>query len=590
MIDADAPFVLLDDLRDGGGPARLFRAPVETIVAHRLDEVAPALERLRSTVGGGRHAAGFLSYEAGYALEARLTRLHRRNATPLLWFGLFETAEPIDREHVASLLPDPRGAWAGVPVPRIDAAAYRAAFDRVAEYIAAGDIYQANLSFRADVPFAGHPLALYARLRGAGAGGWGGVVFTGNDWLLSTSPELFFRLDESTLVARPMKGTTARGATPGQDTARIAALLADPKERAENLMIVDLLRNDLSRIAEAGSVAVPALFEVETYPTLHTLTSTITARLRQDRSAIDALAATFPCGSVTGAPKIRAMEVIAEVEPDTRGPYTGSMGWLSPDGDAGFNVLIRTLAIRDGRATLGIGSGIVADSTADAEWHECLAKAAFVTRDTPAFELIETMAFDPGTGIRHRAGHMARLVRSAATFGFDVVAVEAAIDAAVAQLDASRRLRLTLGRDGAVSVAIDPLPTPLAEAVVALAPLPVDAQDFRLRHKTTDRDFYDDARRAAAVDEVVFVDRDGFLTEGSFTNIFVQHGDVLLTPSTARGLLPGVLRADLLASGRAVEADIRPADLSAGFLVGNALRGLIPARLAATPRTPTPAA
>ena len=590
MIDADAPFVLLDDLREGGGPARLYRAPVETIVAHRLDEVAPALERLRAAVGDGRHVAGFLSYEAGHALEARLTHLDRGDDTLLLWFGLFESVELIDRDRVASLLPDPCGAWAGMPVPRIDTAAYRSAFDRVADYIVAGDIYQANLSLRADVPFAGHPLALYARLRGAGAGGWGGVVHTGEDWLLSTSPELFFTLDERALVARPMKGTTPRGATPNQDAAQIAALLADPKERAENLMIVDLLRNDLSRIAERGSVAVPALFDVETYPTLHTLTSTITARLRDDRDAVDALAAIFPCGSVTGAPKIRAMEVIAEVEPDARGPYTGSMGWLAPDGDAAFNVLIRTLTIRDGRATLGLGSGVVADSTADAEWRECLAKAAFVTRDMPGFELIETMAFEPETGIRHRARHLERLARSAAVFGFDTRRVEAAIDTAIAPLDGPRRIRLTLARNGAVSIAIDPRPAPLKQAVVALAPLPVDAQDFRLRHKTTDRAFYDDARTAAAVDEVVFVDRDGFLTEGSFTNIFVARGGVLLTPPTTRGLLPGVLRADLIASGRAVVADLRPDDLSEGFVIGNALRGLIPARLVASSRSPAPGA
>lgn len=589
MIDDSAPFVLLDDLRVDGGPARLYRAPVETIVAERIDHVAPALARIRAALAAGQHVAGYLTYEAGVAFEPRLASLDRGQTAPLLWFGAFDDVALIDRAAVADLLPDPRGAWAGRPVPRVDAAAYCAAFNCVADYIVAGDIYQANLSLRADVPVVGHPLALYARLRGSGAGGWGGVVHTGHDWLLSTSPELFFTLTGGTLVARPMKGTTPRGATPADDAARIVALLADPKERAENLMIVDLLRNDLSRVAEAGSVKVPALFDVESYPTLHTLTSTITARLRAGSDAVDVLAAIFPCGSITGAPKIRAMEVIAAIEDAPRGSYTGSLGWLSPDGDAAFNVLIRTLAIRDGRAKLGLGSGVVADSDAASEWRECLAKGAFVTRDMPDVALIETMAFAPASGVRLRARHRARLAASAAAFGFDTARVDAAIDAAIAGLTEPARLRLTLDQEGAVAVAVAPMPPPLAEATVALAPLPVAAHDYRLRHKTTDRGFYDAARAGAGTDEVVFVDPAGFVTEGSFTNVFVDRGGVLLTPPATRGLLPGVLRAELIATGCAVEADLTPADLADGFLIGNALRGLIPARLATIPRSRGPA-
>ncbi|URW76200.1 aminodeoxychorismate synthase component I [Sphingomonas donggukensis] len=583
MLNDDMPFVLLDDLRPSGGPARLYRAPIEIIVAADMASVPPALARLRAALAEGRHAAGYMAYEAGFALEPGLAGIETvAPEGPLVWCGVFEGVTLLSPGEVAAWLPDPAGAYAGAPVPRIDADAYRAAFARVADYIVAGDIYQANLSFRADVPFAGHPAALYARLRTAGSGGWGGIVGTGDAWLLSTSPELFFTLEGGALTARPMKGTAPRGRTAVEDRDRIAALVADPKERAENLMIVDLLRNDLSRIAEAGSVAVPALFEVETYPTLHTLTSTVTARIAEGRDAIDVIAATFPCGSITGAPKIRAMGIIAEVEGDARGAYTGSMGWLAPDGDAAFNVLIRTLSIRDGRASVGLGSAVVADSRADGEWAECLAKGGFVTRDMPVFDLIETMFCGADGGVRYRAAHLARLRASAQALGFAWGDVDAALDAAVAGLGEDCRLRLLLSRDGTTAIETAPLPPPMPNPVeVALAPLPVAPDDFRLRHKTTDRAFYDDARTAAGAPEVVFVDRDGFLTEGSFTTAFVERDGRLLTPPLGRGLLPGVLRRVLIDEGRAVEAELTPADLAGGFLIGNSLRGLMPARLQA---------
>ncbi|WP_380872866.1 aminodeoxychorismate synthase, component I [Sphingomonas sp. DBB INV C78] len=585
-IDTARPFILLDDAREtGAGPARLYANAVAEIRADTPEEVAPALEALRAAKARGLHAAGYIAYEAGLALEGRLEALSQARAdkVPLLWFGLFEGFEALSPETVSALLPDPVGAWAGSPEPRIDYPAYADAFAKVRDFIAAGDIYQANLSFRADVPIEGDPLALYAALRSSSHGGWGGVLFTGQHWLLSCSPELFFTLDRGALTARPMKGTAKRGADAAADAASAQALSEDAKERAENLMIVDLLRNDLSRVAEAGSVEVPALFTVETYPTIHTLTSTVTARLAEDRDAIDVLSAIFPCGSVTGAPKIRAMEIIAGVEADARGPYTGSIGWLDPAGDAAFNVAIRTLVLEQGSkvAELGLGSAVVADSTADGEWRECLAKGAFVTAAARPFDLIETMRFDPIDGVAELERHLGRMKASADALGFsfDRHGARNELQAATFRLRVPSRVRVMLSRSGAVAVEVRPLPVNPDVADVKVAPLPVVSSDFRLRHKTSDRAFYDDIRHASGTFEVVFVDREGHLTEGSFTSIFVRRDGRLVTPPLDRGLLPGVLREALIAQGHAIEGELTPADLTAGFFVGNALRGLIPARL-----------
>jgi para-aminobenzoate synthetase/4-amino-4-deoxychorismate lyase len=382
-----------------------------------------------------------------------------------------------------------------------------------------------------------------------------------------------------------MKGTAARGRTADADAAAVRQLAGDAKQRAENLMIVDLLRNDLSRIAEPSSVAVPQLFEIETYPTIHQMTSTVTAALSPGRDATDILAAAFPCGSITGAPKRRAMEVIADVEATGRGPYTGSIGRIDPDGDAAFNVAIRTLVFDDGasRATLGLGSGIVADSTAAEEWREALAKGGFVTAGQAPFDLIETMRFDPDDGLVEIDRHVARLGASAARFGFrfDRHGVRNALHAATIRLREARRVRLRVGRTGSIAVEVTALPANPAVADVTLTALPVASADFRLRHKTSARDFYDTARRAGGAFETLFVDPAGYVTEGSFTSVFIERDGRLLTPPLVRGLLPGVLRAALLDAGRADEAEIRPADLKQGFLIGNQLRGLIRARLVA---------
>lgn len=569
----DEPFLLFDDARSGA-KARLYRAPVGEVRADRMEEVLPALEALQRAIAEGRHAAGFLAYEAGYTLDPALAEAARQGEGPLLWFGLFGGFEEVEAETV---LPDPSGVWNGAPRPQWQQSDYLAAVATVHEQLRAGEHYQVNLTFPNRVPFVGDPAALYARLRSASQAGWGALIRHPEGWLLSLSPEQFFTLRRGMLEAKPMKGTAAPDAA-------AAVLTEDPKNLAENLMIVDLLRNDLARVAEAGSVAVPELFAIERYPTVTQMVSRVTAKLRSGLDAVDVLRTIFPCGSVTGAPKVAAMKALRALEPHPRGAYCGSAGWIEPGGDASFNVLIRTLQIarNEQQATLGLGSGLVVDSVAAHEWDECLSKGTFVTRDRPHFDLIETMRFDPSEGVIELDRHLDRLMASAAAldFKFNRHGARNELQAATFSRRTPALARLLLSPTGTMAVEVRPIPRERTEATIKIVPLPVASDDYRLRYKTTDRAFYDRARIESGADEVIFADAEGRLTEGSFTSLFVKRDDgLLVTPPLSRGLVPGVLRSKLIAEGKAVEGDLRREDLTGGFQVGNMLRGLVKARL-----------
>ncbi len=577
MIPEAGPYVLLDDARiAGASPARLYANPVRTITASSPAELDILLDDLRDAQAQGLHAAGFLAYDAGAVLVPNLPATE----TPILaWFGLFKQYQIFDTDALPSNLPYPAGAWLSRIRPDISRSDYTKAFAAVREYIAAGDIYQANLTFPLSADYAGDPLALYAALRPRAAAGYGGVIWTGEQHYLSFSPELFFALKELRVTTKPMKGTATRHADPAADAAAAEQLRTDPKQRAENLMIVDLLRNDLSRVCEPGSVVVPELFHIESYPTVHQMTSTVTGLLRPDSTAIEVIKALFPCGSITGAPKVRAMQIISEVETGPRGIYCGSIGRIDANGDAAFNVAIRTFTLCDKtkRVSLGLGSGIVADSDEAAEWAECLAKGDFAKLDGCGFDLIETMRFEPAQGILRLELHLERMKESARIFGFEFDRHDARnkLHAATFHLDALSKIRLLASRQGALAIEIRPL-VEFDEWRVVVVPLPVDPQDFRLRHKITDRAFYDDARKARSdCDEVIFVGKDGRLTEGSISALFVERDGKLLTPRLETGLLASVLRRELIEAGTAEEADIDIEDLSAGFFVGNSVRGLI---------------
>ncbi|MEQ5787805.1 aminodeoxychorismate synthase component I [Erythrobacter sp. NFXS35] len=599
-----SPFVLLDDARAGeiAADALLYEAPQALFVAtcpDAVDSVLAAAEAARRDSGGS--LAGYIAYEAGLALEPKLADLAAARsgaAGPLVWLGLFDAPRRIAAADVQGWLAD-RAEGAGTigPMePQLSAGGYAAAFERLREAIHAGDIYQANLTYLLAGSYRGDPVGLYAALRDGSRAGYGGLIFDGSHWLLSFSPELFVALDGGDAKVKPMKGTRPRAADPAVDRAMAEDLAVSVKDRAENLMIVDLMRNDLSRVAEPGSVCVDAPFAVETYPTVHQMVSTVRARLEPGKGAMDLVRALFPCGSITGAPKIRAMELLADIERDARGPYCGAIGRIDSDGNAAFNVAIRTLRLTpvengQGNAVLGIGSAIVADSDALSERRECEVKAGFLRRAAPDLtapmcDLIETMRFDPESGIPLLELHLARMKRSGAELGFalDRHALRNQIQALCFELDVPAKVRLLVARSGASALETGPLPAAMAEPVkVAALPNPLDPSDWRLAHKTSDRGFYEDAlaaARAMGAAEAVLVRADGLVTEGSYTNIFAGGPDgVLLTPPAALGLLPGILREHLIAEGRAREAELTLDDLNQGFWLGNALRGLIRAEL-----------
>ncbi|MFN3620791.1 MAG: aminodeoxychorismate synthase component I [Sphingorhabdus sp.] len=567
---------MLDDAREhDASPARLYANPVEILTARTSDDIDRLLVSLRQAQNDGLHAAGFLGYEAGTHFLPNLSPADGLNA----WFGLFRDFRSIATDALPSFLPDPAGCWLSELRPSISRADYSEAFATVQDYIRAGDIYQANLTFPLTADYAGDPLALYAALRKRASAGYGGVIWTGEAHYLSFSPELFFALKGQRVTTKPMKGTAQRQPDPQKDAEVAELLRTEPKQRAENLMIVDLLRNDLSRVCTAGSVEVPSLFHIESYPTVHQMTSTVTGVLSDHKDAVDVITALFPCGSITGAPKIRAMQIVEEVETAPRGVYCGSFGRIDNNGDAAFNVAIRTFTVCDATKSLtfGLGSGIVADSNETDEWAECLAKGDFAKLDSHGFDLIETMRFEPMTGIMRLEQHLERMKTSAMAFGFEFDRHEMRnrLHAGIFHLEHLSKIRLMVSRHGGQAVEIWPLED-VAEWRVGVVPLPVTPQDFRLRHKITDRAFYDNARKSRPdCDEVIFVGTDGLLTEGSITAVFVERDGKLLTPRLETGLLPSILRRELLETGQAEEADLTLRDLGEQFWVGNSLRGLI---------------
>lgn len=582
-------YVLLDNSLDRDGLRLLFDDPAEVVVARELREVAPALKRIEAALADGRHAAGYFSYELGLLLEPRLAhRLPKKRAVPLLWFAIVDKPRKLTEAEVLGWLEARAGSHSppGLTSVSLDETAYLERFATVKEMIASGDIYQLNLTFKARFDLSGPPEAHYLDLRKKQRVAYGAVIATDDFTVLSASPELFVRITDGVIETRPMKGTAARAPTLEDDAEVKRALAADVKQRAENLMIVDLMRNDIGRIAEIGSVEVTDLYTVETYRTLHQLTSGVRAKLKHGVGLGDWLPAIFSPGSVTGAPKVRAMELIAELETEPRGVYCGAIGWLAPNGDACFNVAIRTATVwPDGQAEMGIGSGVVWDSVGTAEYAECLLKMKFLTDPPAPLELFETMLYDGEQGIYLEQRHLHRLKASAAYFGvpYDVRKVLRALTAAAKRNGGSRqRVRLVLGDDGDVQITETPLPAPVGKARMrfVISEARVNPADPLLYHKTTRRALYDGEHARAAkdhgADEVIFLNTRGELAEGSRTNIFIERDGKLLTPALSCGLLPGTLRAELLATGRAMETVLTRADLDNGDVyLGNSVRGLV---------------
>lgn len=613
-----------DDFASPEGESFELVEPRETVTASTPEEVAPALARVEAAVAGGLWAAGFVAYEAAPGLDPGLTVRPRPPAgapfadLPLVAFGLFGGRRRLTGATRGEAATYRVGDWR----PTVSRAAYDTALAAVQERIAAGDTYQVNLTFRLRAPFAGDPLALYLDLARAQGGAYAGRLDLGRFDLLCASPELFFEVDGERLTTRPMKGTAPRGRWSEEDRAAAARLAASPKERAENVMVVDLLRNDLGRLAVPGTVTVERLFEAERYPTVWQLTSTVSCRLAGRPALADAFTALFPCGSITGAPKRSTMAIAAALEETPRGAYTGAVGWLAPPGTPGprarFAVAIRTVTIdrAAGLAEYGVGGGVTAGSSATGEHEEALLKARVLAHRRPAFGLIETLRWEPGRGFPLLARHLDRLSASAEYFGFayDRQRVEAALAAALgggaeeppaavamdsgagAPLDAAPghpaaaqalRVRLTLSPSGEPSVTVSPLPAPPDRPLrLALDPEPVDPAEPLLFHKTTLRDRYDRRRaRWPEHDDVLLVNGRGEVTESTIANLAVRLDGRWWTPPLASGCLPGVYRAELLARGEVGERVIHRSDLERAEEIAllNAVRLWRPATLAREP-------
>lgn len=553
-----------------------FGVPRQTLVAHTADQVRPLLDAIDALAREGCWCVGYVRYEAAPAFDPALV-VHPADG-PLAWFGVFDQALPWPAENT--------GAAAQVQWHSgITRAEFDPRMDRIHQAIAAGEFYQVNYTAPMHGELRGDAQSLFWALRRAQPNGYAAWLDTGFEQVLSVSPELFFDWHDGRILVRPMKGTAPRGATAEEDAALKRHLRTSPKELAENVMIVDLLRNDLSRIARPFSVKTPRLFQVQTLPTVFQMVSDVQASTRDATTLTDVFTALFPCGSITGAPKVRAMQMIQAIEPQARGIYCGAIGVVRPGGHATFNVAIRTVTVRGNEARCGIGSGITADATADDEWQEWRHKRGFLERASQAFDLLETLRLENGV-LRDAEAHLARMARAAAHFGYPFAPDQAARQLqqlAQAQPQGLWRVRVLLAASGELqvqAVALEASP-PLVQ--LRLADQAFEAADSEfVRFKTTQRAHYDAfAPSQPGIFDTLLWNRHGEITECTRGNIALLLDGRWVTPPLRCGLLDGIARARYLKEQRLVEASVRVSDLprvqALAFI--NSLRGWIDARL-----------
>ena len=572
-------YIFLDDQLTN--TQRYYTDPVDILIADDPGDIDDIFTKLTQYHQEGYFIAGYLSYDLGYVFEDALShRLAPKRPTPLLNFGIFKTFE---RQAPTQLLYSSQAPDLTL-TPLWSEAEYSKRFSQVMDYIRAGDVYQINLTFPMTGPYDGPAHSLYAAFRHRQKGRYGGVVHLGNaPDIISLSPELFFRKEGRDMSMRPMKGTRPRSANSQIDEELRLNMRNDVKSQAENLMIVDLLRNDLSRISEPGSVKVPELFALESYETLHQMTSRVVSKLTPDIDMKSIFQNLFPCGSVTGAPKIRAMEIIDDLETTPRGAYCGALGYIDPNGDACFNVGIRTLTLSGKRLTYNVGSGLVYDSQAQDEYHECLLKADVLSQ--PPADIIETCLWTPKDGIVRGKAHKARMMKSAKALGypFNPAQYDALTDGIKTETN-DQHIRMTLSADGDLNLS-QKIFVSLDRPKIMVSPHKLSKKVQYSKHKISRRNFYDKERERlkalTGIDEVIFLNESGKLCEGSFTSIFIEKDGKLLTPALKTGILPGVLRAELLRSKKARTADLTEDDLlgAKNIYIGNSMRGLMPAAL-----------
>lgn len=595
----DNPFIYFKN--DLTGDAVLFTDPIELIEADTKDDFFAALEQIETARKNGKWAAGYVSYEAGYLFEEKLAHQFAKkrlnSKTPLLSFGIFEA--PSNNVHPIMLEDNTEQSepYFSNFVADWNFSTYEKKFNELHNNIAKGNCYQGNLTFPIQANFNGDPMAAFQHLAKRQPVKYSAFVSLNKTKILSRSPELFFKTNNKGWIeAHPMKGTAPRNKDPELDQGAINKLKSDPKSQAENIMIVDLMRNDIARISQVGTLHVPEIFEVETYPTLHQMISRVKAKLNQNITITDIFSALFPCGSITGAPKLSSMKILNSLEEAPRNVYCGSIGYIGPGNQMLFNIAIRTITLHENsKATLNVGGGIVWDSNAKAEYEEALLKAQYVAKGQfikPAnFSLIETLRLSKKHGYIRLPQHLLRLSNSALMLGFklDISAITTAFHKLSISIT-DQRVRVKVSPRGHFEIQTAPIADPVENTGktfrIAIAKTKLSSNNVILQHKTTSRSLYDKARKEFSpqdIDEVLLENQHGELCEGTFTNLFIRKnkGDILLTPALKCGLLAGVLREGLLKNGTAREDIITRQDLidSNEIFVGNSLRGLIKAQL-----------
>ena len=579
----------------------LFLDPVRTIAAYTLEEIPSLFGQIEQSLASGFHAAGFLSYECGYHFERFEGITLDQRSFPLAWFGIYQ--KPLTFDHATGCFDkDPRlsssasephySSFADRIALAISEADYSEKIQRIREYIRAGETYQVNFTNKISVSAEMGSDTAFATLLRQQPVAYSAFLNVAGHHILSISPELFFKIEDGKITTRPMKGTMPRGLDAAEDRQAAIRLQKDEKNRCEHVMIVDLLRNDLGRICNMGAVQVEDIFSVEKYETLLQMTSTISGTLRPGITYYDIFKGMFPSGSITGAPKIRTMQIIHELEATPRGIYTGSIGYMSPDGSSTFNVAIRTLEVSNGKAQMGVGGGIVADSDPHDEYRECLLKAEFLIRRRRDFQLIETMLWDGG--FRFLSMHLDRMESSASYFGFafDRAAIESQLFAESSLFNPRDlyRVRLLLDETGDLAITYSKHISTTASQPghIRLSSERTLSTDVFLRHKTTHRELYDSECakcRADGFDDVIFLNERGEVAEGSISNIFIQRAGKLLTPPLSSGVLPGIFRRHLLETATTSEEDVLTLqDLGSAeaIYLCNSLRGLREVKLSST--------
>lgn len=571
----------------------LFTKPKKVIAYHLGENLDGFFNQLQCCLNKDFWLAGYFTYEFGYLFETRLSNLLKSKKIdfPLAWLGVFERPLVIDHQRFfpkkyLKVTTQDSFKVSGQAF-NMSVFEYTKAIEKIKNHLKRGDTYQVNFTMKFGARFKGDVTKYYLKLRRNQLTSYSGFINDGQRCILSFSPELFFKIKNNNIVTRPMKGTSPRGKMSQEDRAQQEFLKTDTKNRAENIMIVDLLRNDLGKIARKGSVKVESFFDVEKYSSLFQMTSTIKAQLAKDVFLKDILCALFPSGSVTGAPKIRTMQIIENLEKSPRDIYTGALGYISPYKEACFNVAIRTAILKKNRLECGIGGGIVYDSKPKKEYQECLLKAKFLTQDAKVFSLIETMLWE-NRRFKFLSLHIKRLLGSCEYFQIplNITALRQALFNVTRSFkkDTSYKVRVLVNQEAEVIISYSVLTGLKSEVKIKLALPRVNSQDIFLYHKTTNRDLYDEQRKKAKREgffDVIFVNERGQLTEGTITNFFLLINNRLFTPPVSSGLLPGVLRAHLLSQHKAEEKVLYPKDIQKAqrVFVGNSVQGLMAANI-----------